>query len=88
MFWLEHYIDHSVRFFWAVHVTHHSSEEYNLTTGFRSSVLMPFYRYLYFIPLALLGFQPIDVSTAGRTTAPRYKKKMPRAFPEYEAVRK
>ena len=27
----------------------------------RSSVLMPFYRYIYFIPLALLGFQPIDI---------------------------
>ena len=61
LFWLEHYVDHNVRFFWAVHVTHHSSEEYNLTTGFRSSVFMPFYRYLYFIPLALLGFRPIDI---------------------------
>ena len=61
MFWTEHFVDHHVRFFWAVHVTHHSSEEFNLTTGFRSSVLMPFYRYLYFIPLALLGFHPIDI---------------------------
>jgi sterol desaturase/sphingolipid hydroxylase (fatty acid hydroxylase superfamily) len=61
LFWLEHYVDHHVRVFWAVHVTHHSSEEFNLTTGFRSSVFMPFYRYLYFIPLALLGFAPLDI---------------------------
>ncbi len=61
LFWLEHYVDHHVRFFWAVHVTHHSSEEYNLTTGFRSSVFMPAYRYLYFVPLALLGFAPLDI---------------------------
>jgi sterol desaturase/sphingolipid hydroxylase (fatty acid hydroxylase superfamily) len=61
LFWLEHYVDHHVRFFWAVHVTHHSSEEFNLSTGFRSSVLMPFYRYLYFIPLALLGFDPVHI---------------------------
>ena len=61
LFWLEHFVDHHVRFFWAAHVTHHSSEEYNLTTGFRSSVFMPFYRYLYFIPLALLGFRPMDI---------------------------
>jgi len=61
LFWTEHFVDHNVRLFWAVHVTHHSSEEYNLTTGFRSSVLMPFYRYLYFIPLALLGFEPWDI---------------------------
>jgi sterol desaturase/sphingolipid hydroxylase (fatty acid hydroxylase superfamily) len=61
LFWLEHFVDHHVRLFWAVHVTHHSSEEYNLTTGFRSSVFMPFYRYLYFIPLALMGFAPLDI---------------------------
>lgn len=61
LFWLEHFVDHHVRLFWAVHVTHHSSEEFNLTTGFRSSVLMPFYRCLYFIPLALLGFNPVDI---------------------------
>jgi sterol desaturase/sphingolipid hydroxylase (fatty acid hydroxylase superfamily) len=61
LFWLEHYIDHNCRLFWAIHVTHHSSEEFNLTTGFRSSVFMPFYRYLYFIPLTLLGFNPIDI---------------------------
>jgi sterol desaturase/sphingolipid hydroxylase (fatty acid hydroxylase superfamily) len=61
LFWTEHFVDHHVRFFWAVHVTHHSSEEFNLTTGFRSSVLMPFYRYIYFIPLALLGFAPVDI---------------------------
>jgi sterol desaturase/sphingolipid hydroxylase (fatty acid hydroxylase superfamily) len=61
IFWLEHFVDHHVRLFWAVHVTHHSSEEFNLSTGFRSSVLMPFYRYLYFIPIALLGFDPIDI---------------------------
>jgi sterol desaturase/sphingolipid hydroxylase (fatty acid hydroxylase superfamily) len=61
LFWLEHFMDHRVRLFWAVHVTHHSSDEYNLSTGFRSSVLMPFYRYLYFIPLVLLGFHPADI---------------------------
>jgi len=61
LFWSEHYVDHKVRLFWAVHVTHHSSEEFNLTTGFRSSVFMPAYRYLYFIPLALLGFSPVDI---------------------------
>ena len=60
LFWLEHYVDHSCRLFWAVHVTHHSSPEYNLSTGFRSSVFMPVYKYLYFIPLVLLNFKPVD----------------------------
>jgi sterol desaturase/sphingolipid hydroxylase (fatty acid hydroxylase superfamily) len=61
LFWVEHLVDHSCRVFWAVHVTHHSSPEYNLSTGFRSSVLMPVYKYLYFIPLVLLNFRPVDV---------------------------
>jgi len=60
-FYVEHRVDHYCRVFWAVHVTHHSSEEYNLTTGFRSSVFQPLYRFIYFIPLALLGFKPIDI---------------------------
>ncbi|MDQ6889816.1 MAG: sterol desaturase family protein, partial [Bacteroidota bacterium] len=60
-FYLEHRVDHYCRLFWAVHVTHHSSEEFNLTTGFRSSVLQPLYRFIYFLPLVLLGFRPIDI---------------------------
>jgi sterol desaturase/sphingolipid hydroxylase (fatty acid hydroxylase superfamily) len=61
MFYLLHYIDHYCRFFWAVHVTHHSSEEFNFTVGFRSSVFQPLYRMFYFIPLALCGFRGIDI---------------------------
>ena len=56
-----HYVDHHCRLFWAVHVTHHSSEEFNITTGFRSSVFQPLYRGVYFAPLALLGFEPLDI---------------------------
>jgi sterol desaturase/sphingolipid hydroxylase (fatty acid hydroxylase superfamily) len=57
-YYVLHYIDHHSRAFWAVHITHHNSEYFNLTTGFRSSVLEPLYRYLYFAPLAFLGFNP------------------------------
>ncbi|HMO62029.1 MAG TPA: sterol desaturase family protein [Ferruginibacter sp.] len=60
-FYVEHRVDHYCRLFWAVHVTHHSSEEFNLTTGFRSSVFQPLYRFVYFIPLALIGFRPADI---------------------------
>lgn len=61
MFYWMHRIDHYCRFFWAVHVTHHSSEEFNLTVGFRSSVFQPLYRFIYFIPLSIFGFDPLDV---------------------------
>jgi sterol desaturase/sphingolipid hydroxylase (fatty acid hydroxylase superfamily) len=61
MFYWLHYVDHYCRLFWAVHVTHHSSEEFNLTVGFRSSVFQPLYRFIYFIPLSFLGFDGKDV---------------------------
>lgn len=60
-YWL-HRVDHVCRLFWATHVTHHSSPQFNLTVGFRSSVLEPLYRFVYFIPIAWLGFQPIDIA--------------------------
>ena len=59
-YWL-HRADHYCRLFWATHFTHHSSSKFNLTVGLRSSVLEPLYRFIYFIPLAWLGLQPIDI---------------------------
>jgi sterol desaturase/sphingolipid hydroxylase (fatty acid hydroxylase superfamily) len=60
-FYFLHLVDHVCRLFWAVHVTHHSSEEFNLTVGFRSSVFQPVYRFVWFIPLSLAGFKSIDI---------------------------
>ncbi len=86
-FYIEHRIEHYCRLFWAVHVTHHSSEEFNLTTGFRSSVLQPVYRFIYFIPLAFAGFHPLDIvfmysltQTYGILLHTQYIRKMPRWF--------
>jgi len=86
-FYFEHRIDHYCRLFWAVHVTHHSSEEFNLTTGFRSSVFQPVYRFIYFIPIALMGFHPLDIvfmysitQTYGILVHTKYITKMPRWF--------
>lgn len=59
-YWL-HRFDHEIRLFWAVHITHHSSRKMNFTVGFRSSVFQPLYRFIYFIPIALCGFRPIDI---------------------------
>ena len=87
VFYIEHRIDHSSRLFWAIHVTHHSSEEFNLTTGFRSSVLQPLYRFVYFIPLTFMGFHPLDIvfmysltQTYGILVHTRYIRKMPKWF--------
>jgi len=54
-----HRISHECRFWWAAHVNHHSSEEYNLSTALRQSWTgVPVGTWTPWIPLALLGFPP------------------------------
>ncbi len=60
-YYILHCADHYCRFFWAMHVTHHSSEKFNLAVAIRSSVFQPYYRVLFFIPLALIGFRALDI---------------------------
>ena len=60
-YYFHHLVDHKSRAFWAVHITHHNSEYFNLTTGFRSPVFQPLYRYLFFSPLAFLGLNPWSI---------------------------
>ena len=83
-FYIMHRIDHFCRIFWAVHLTHHSSQQFNLSTGFRSSVFQPVYRFIYFLPIVLLGFKPIDIlfmysitQTYGIIVHTQYIKKLP-----------
>ena len=57
-----HRISHERNIFWAAHVVHHSSEEYNLTTALRQtsgSILS----WLFFIPMALAGIEPVQMVT-------------------------
>jgi sterol desaturase/sphingolipid hydroxylase (fatty acid hydroxylase superfamily) len=61
LYWLLHTTGHYVRLFWAMHVTHHSSEHFNLTTGFRSTVFEPLYRVFFYLPLAFMGFTAMDI---------------------------
>lgn len=57
-YWL-HRCGHRVRWFWASHVNHHSSQHYNLSTALRQSwtgfIALTF---VFRLPLAGLGFEP------------------------------
>lgn len=59
-----HRVHHEVRFFWAAHVSHHSSRHYNLATALRQPLLTPFTGPIFWAPLPLLGFPPAMVLTA------------------------
>ena len=58
LYYLDHRFHHRVRFGWASHVVHHSSEHYNLSTALRQSWTMMVTSSLFFFPVALLGFTP------------------------------
>lgn len=54
-----HRASHRIRFMWASHVVHHSSERLNLSTAFRQSLTYPISgMWLFWLPLAWLGFPP------------------------------
>ena len=59
-YWL-HRSEHYSRVLWAVHSNHHSSEKYNFTVALRSSTLQPLYRFLFYIPVAFLGFDGLTI---------------------------
>jgi sterol desaturase/sphingolipid hydroxylase (fatty acid hydroxylase superfamily) len=58
---------HTVRWFWADHVVHHSSQHYNLTTALRQPWFGPFtlkFMWLGSI-MILIGFHPLVVAIVG-----------------------
>ena len=61
-----HRTGHRVRWFWASHVNHHSSQHYNLSTALRQSwtgfIALSF---IFRIPLALIGFHPAMIAIVG-----------------------
>ncbi len=53
-----HRLSHEVGAFWAAHVVHHSSEEYNLSVALRQSSFQMLFAWMFYLPLALLGLPP------------------------------
>lgn len=58
-FYAFHRASHRIRWFWAAHVVHHSSEQMNFTTASRQSLFYGFAgNWLFYLPLVWLGFAP------------------------------
>src|SRR5262245_14149563 len=53
-----HRMSHEIGAFWAAHSVHHQSEEYNLTVALRQGAFQGFISWVYYLPLAFLGFPP------------------------------
>lgn len=54
-----HRMSHEINMIWAAHVVHHQSEEYNLTVALRQSALQGSFSWVFYLPLAVIGFPPV-----------------------------
>lgn len=63
IYYWHHRLNHEVRILWAGHVPHHNSEHYHYGTALRQGVCERVLKYLFWLPLPLLGFHPLMVVT-------------------------
>ncbi len=60
-----HRMSHGINFLWAAHIVHHQSEEYNLSVALRQSWWQGLFSFWFYVPVALLGVDPITIVTVG-----------------------
>ena len=65
LYYWDHRWMHEVRLFWANHVTHHSSQRYNLSTALRQPWSGFLLSWVY-LPMPLLGIPAAQVAKAGQ----------------------
>lgn len=54
-----HRFGHEINVFWASHVAHHQSEDYNYTVALRQGVFQNLFSLPFYLPLAVIGFSPL-----------------------------
>lgn len=64
MYYWAHRLSHEINLFWGGHSVHHQSEEYNLTVALRQSSTQILWTFLFYLPLALSGIDPVVFITA------------------------
>lgn len=53
-----HRQNHMVRFFWAAHIVHHSSDNFNLGTAIRNGWFTILYKPFFYVWIVMIGFPP------------------------------
>ena len=59
LYYWKHRLGHRVALLWAAHVVHHQSEDYNLSTALRQTSTDWVAGWMFYLPMALLGFPPL-----------------------------
>lgn len=61
LYYWHHRAGHRVALFWAAHVVHHQSEDYNLSTALRQTSSGWLAGWVFYLPMAIAGFPPLVV---------------------------
>ena len=64
-YYWEHRMAHQISLFWGGHVVHHQSEDFNLSVALRQTSTGFIWGFPFFLPLALMGFDPEQFVVAG-----------------------
>jgi sterol desaturase/sphingolipid hydroxylase (fatty acid hydroxylase superfamily) len=59
LYYWHHRLGHEVALLWAAHAVHHQSEEFNLSTALRQTSSGFLFGWIFYLPMALLGFPPL-----------------------------
>jgi len=65
LYYWHHRMGHEVGILWASHVVHHSSEEFNLSTALRQTSTRFLLGWIFYLPMAVLGFPMIVFIVVG-----------------------
>jgi len=57
-YYWNHRLGHVSAVFWAAHVVHHQSQEYNLSTALRQTSSGALLGWIFYLPMAVAGFPP------------------------------
>ena len=63
LFYWFHRAGHRINFLWGAHAGHHSAEELNYAVALRTTIFQRAASFLFYWPLALIGFKPELVLT-------------------------
>jgi len=59
LYYWGHRMSHEINLFWASHVVHHQSEDYNLSVALRQSSFQTIWTFGFYLPLAIIGFDTL-----------------------------
>src|SRR5262249_13754302 len=63
-YWL-HRVGHESAVFWAAHVVHHQSQDFNFSTALRQESTVMLLGWPFYLPMALIGVPPEQYASAG-----------------------